>query len=160
MNIEEKAKAYDKAAQFVKDLFEKGEKQGLTILDYRKEFETVFPEIVKDRDEIIREMLVEIVKHHLPPTYSETILLNWLEKQKKTNELSAKDSAIINTIATFLEDTYRQDLAKKLINIAFPKRWKPTEDQMRVLSDARMGAELDQIDREVLDKLYVQLKTL
>jgi len=53
-------KKYKEALQKIRELIEKGKKNGWTIITYEKDFEEIFPEL-KSEDEKIRKALVEMV---------------------------------------------------------------------------------------------------
>ena len=88
MTQEEKAKAYDKALESIKELYSKGSR----VVVSKEEFETIFHELKENDDERIRKELLESFKYQQRESRTDKEWLNgiklsevvaWLEKQGK-----------------------------------------------------------------------------
>lgn len=89
---------YEKALKAIKKLFEKGEKERLTITAYRGEFEEIFPELKESEDEKIRKAIVkffEIQDDNIAYSFvSKKDIIAWLEKQKPAESVNGEDYGI------------------------------------------------------------------
>lgn len=88
MTTEEKAKAYDKAIERVRELLSccMDDRERRTKVYRVEDIESIFPELVESEDERIRNYLISFVEvnsgFNLPPEDAEQMLA-WLEKQGK-----------------------------------------------------------------------------
>lgn len=53
---------YEKALKAIAELLDKGDKEGLTIVSYRKDFEEIFPELAEREDERIMKEIIQSIK--------------------------------------------------------------------------------------------------
>ena len=83
MTIEEKAKAYDKALESIKELYSKGSR----VVVSKEEFETIFPELTDSEDERMRNIAINACKYMVDNFENSTKqyedAITWLEKQGK-----------------------------------------------------------------------------
>lgn len=104
-------KKYKEAVNKIKNLLDDGEKNGFTIVTYKTDLESIFPELKESEDERIRKELIEHCKNQAEP-YIKTgnkcpqiqSWIAWLEKQgeQKVNytTLAETGNGGINALVT------------------------------------------------------------
>ena len=139
MNIEEKAKAYDEALERARALRNEAiEKE--YVVDYIKDYETIFPELRESDDERIRKEIISALKFaNDGGVYDKHIAYLEKQKEQKPAEWSEEDKRDMAHIIRILDDCYgygRHDLSKtdheNLVNKLKSLRpsWKPSEEQI------------------------------
>lgn len=101
MNTEQKAKAYDKALDRARKLYN-GEE---TSADVEVACETIFPELKESEDEKIRKAILGLVRQssEILGNQNQNNMISWLEKQgeQKLTEITKKE--IINKACEWIE---------------------------------------------------------
>lgn len=82
INYKEK---YEKALKAIGELLDKGDREGLTITAYRKEFEEIFSELAESEDERIIKEIIQSIKGSMIVIHKDKCLA-WLEKVDKDNK--------------------------------------------------------------------------
>ena len=146
-------------------------------------FEEMFPELQTDRNELIRETVVDIVQNISDDTLCRDYfvqkeeVLYWLENTGKQNiaEWSEEDKEAINMAVIALEDMYSEHepettyagyslpfdkAASRLKTLRPQKQWKPTIEQIMALEVAANDGYRRKIDKDILTELSEQLKRL
>lgn len=89
-------KKYKEAVEKIRNLFDEGEKEGYTIITYKKTFEEIFPELAESEDEMIRKEIIKYLEQTVPHHHRDEVLkskewIAWLEKQSKKKSAWDKD---------------------------------------------------------------------
>lgn len=109
MTPEEKAKAYDEALAWMRELYPR--LHGAT----KEDAEHYFPELRESEDERIRKAIIHYILYETKGNISEAtehVWVTWLEKQKeqkptnseKPKEWSEEDDALLKEIVSFFKD--------------------------------------------------------
>ena len=101
-------KKYKEAVNKIRDLLDDGEKNGFTIVTYKTDLESIFPELRESEDEKIRKSLIILLQHfckgyrvpglELPVSYKD--MLVWLEKQGECH-ISHDDEIMIKQLTEY-----------------------------------------------------------
>lgn len=128
MNIEEKAKAYDKAIEVARPLYERAKKDDCPIWST---YETIFPEFAESEDErIIRKITAILANTPTEIFVREGIKFcecnDWLEKQKCKESSHVSESRKENDDSFTNED---ERIRKRLIDLVSYNESQLTETE-------------------------------
>ena len=110
-------KKYKEAVNKIKNLLDDGEKNGFTIVTYKTDLESIFPELKESEDERIRKEIIAWLKNsegQTLPIDRYNAALAWLEKQGEV-----------------VSDNDDIEVEEKGIREAFNKIWEEKQDKQK-----------------------------
>lgn len=133
--------------------------------------EHIFPELKESEDERIRKELLDYLKRFIPHhdidlVRKSKVWIAWLEKQGEKS-WSEDDEKRISRIADFIwknrkgdtDEIYQQEQdVNWLKSLKSKKHWKPSEEQMQALFEAKLASTKNR--EYFLGLLYEDLKKL
>jgi len=169
LSIEEKAKAYDKAITYAKNLLNTIGNATLGNLVLKNEFENMFPQLKENEDEKLREQVVYAINQLHVCECTKNKLKSWLEKQcEQKPAWSEEDDQYLlvckNALAKYqASDKWDSAIISHWLEnkLKAPQNtWKPSDEQMKALSNAGNSFRPFEEGHKLLWSLYNDLKKL
>ena len=151
-------KKYKEAVNKIKNLLDDGEKNGFTIVTYKTDLESIFPELKESEDEKIRKELLAVIDDLILPDEQKERFVAWLERQSEKAKIEAlrteyekgradaiaemqvawseEDEEEFQIAIDTLVNAGQHDSANWLKSLKNRYTWKPSDEQMASITCA------------------------